>query len=83
MSGPSSQVGRYYRVRRSFDAMRDNFVEGELLIYESSAYSRYDGIAGYFFKQVDQVGSRWWDVPDDQPADLWLELFEAMDPPPA
>lgn len=81
MSGPYFKIGSHYRVRRSFTALRDSFVEGELLMYESKAYSRYDGITGYFFQQVDGPGMRWWDVYDDQPGDLWLELFEAVDPP--
>jgi len=83
MSGPYFQRGHHYRVRRSFTALRDAFAEGELLIYESSAYSYYDGITGYFFKLAGHAESRWWDVYDDQPGDLWLELFEAVDAPPA
>jgi len=81
MSGPYFKVGQHYRVRHSFTALRDSFVEGELLIYESRAYSRYDGITGYFFRQVTNPGMRWWDVYDDEPGGRWLELFEAVEAP--
>lgn len=71
------QVGRKYRVRSSFSAMRDNFREGEILRYTGSAYSRYDGITGYFF--VDQnEGARAWDVRDDDSVAAWPQFFEAL-----
>lgn len=76
-SDHSFQPGARYRVRTSFKALRSTFVEGEMLVYESSAWSRYDGITGYFFLCEDG-GSRSWDVYDDQPSD-WQALFERLD----
>jgi hypothetical protein len=68
------EVGKLYRVRKSFTALRSEFRAGELLTYQASAYSRYDGITGYFFL-ADSQTARSWDVYDgDTPnAD---ELFE-------
>lgn len=78
------QVGKRYRVRHSFVALRDSFKEGEELIFDSSAYSRYDGIMGYFFRQDGREGLRMWDIYDDVNVSVWKDFFEAMeDLPPA
>jgi len=45
-------VGRGYRVRRDFKALRDSFTAGEALTYEGDAYSRYDSQTGYVFSQA-------------------------------
>lgn len=71
-------VGREYRVRHSFQALRDRFVEGEILIFDSSGWSRYDGITGYFFRSPDQPGLRLWDIYDDEDVGVWKEHFEEM-----
>lgn len=76
-SDPPFRPGARYRVRTSFKALRSSFAAGEVLVYESSAWSRYDGITGYFFAREDG-GSRAWDVPDDEPVD-WQALFEPLD----
>ena len=48
-SGPCPFVkGRRYKVRQNFKALRSEFQAGEVLIFESRAWSRYDGITGYF-----------------------------------
>lgn len=70
-------VGKSYRVRRSFSAMRDDFREGEVLKFNERAYSRYDGIAGYFFTDENET-IRSWDVRDEDSVDVWSELFEAL-----
>jgi len=68
------EVGKCYRVRKSFTALRSEFRAGELLTYQASAHSRYDGITAYFFVTEEQ-GSRSWDVYDgDTPnADEFFE----------
>jgi hypothetical protein len=57
--------GSKYAVTATFESMFDGFVAGEELVFEGEAYSRYDGVTGYFFR--DQSGeSRRWDVPDEE-----------------
>lgn len=71
------QPGARYRVRQSFAALRCRFSAGDELVYDRSAWSRYDGITGYFFHGVD--GSYVWDVYDGDPVDIWPTLFEPLD----
>lgn len=75
-------VGRRYRVLQSFTAMRDSFVKGDELVYESSAWSRYDGITGYFFRNQASGIMQWWDIYDHEPLSQWTELFEPLDSAP-
>ena len=80
-SGPCPFVkGRRYKVRQNFKALRSEFQAGEVLIFESRAWSRYDGITGYFFSRQSGGGAAW-DVGDeDEAAGLpkWRELFEEL-----
>ena len=71
------EVGRSYRVRKSFPALRDAFREGEVLKYTGSAYSRYDGITGYLFTDPKQQ-VRSWDVYDGESVDVRSKLFETL-----
>ena len=57
--------------------MRDEFRSGEILRYTGSAYSRYDGITGYFFTDEQEMG-RSWDVGDEDSVEVSVELFEAL-----
>ena len=69
------EKGRSYRVRKSFAALRDSFREGEILRYQKSAYSRYDGMSGFLFG--DSEGKiRCWDIHDDERLEVWSEFFE-------
>ncbi len=77
MSGPFV-IGKRYRVRKSFEALRDTFTEGDVLIYDSTAYSRYDGITGYFFVKEGSTKMQWWDIPDYEDLNVWKELFEPL-----
>ncbi|HYE78883.1 MAG TPA: hypothetical protein VEI97_12935 [bacterium] len=70
--------GRRYRVRRSFAALRDVFTEGEILVYARRAWSRYDGILGYFFMMPDREGLRAWDIAEDADIEVWREYFEEV-----
>ena len=80
MSDPFT-VGRHYRVKASFDALRDRFEAGEVLIYDHSAWSRYDGITGYIFSRVGQSGTRCLDIYDHEASSPWTDRFEALDTP--
>ncbi len=83
MSEPSTEYpfrkGARYKVKHSFKALRDIFEEGEVLIYQSSAWSRYDGITGYFFSQPGLERPRMWDIYDDESVEVWKDLFEPID----
>lgn len=72
------KTGAVYRVRCDFVALRDTFSAGEILIYDRSAWSRYDGITGYFFRQEGREGLRLWDIEDDADLSVWKELFEEV-----
>lgn len=71
-------VGRRYRVRCSFAALRDAFTAGDILTFDSDAWSRYDGITGYFFRQQGRETLRVWDIDDDADISVWRELFEEL-----
>ncbi len=69
------EPGRAYRVLQDFTALRDRFRAGEVLIYDSDGYSRYDGYTGYFFRQEDGEGLRIWDIADEEDLEIWTSLF--------
>jgi len=50
----------------------------EVLTFHSDAWSRYDGIIGYFFQQTGTEALRAWDIRDDDELDIWRELFEEL-----
>ena len=77
MSNGPFAVGQRYRVLKDFKSLRDAFLAGEVLIYESTAWSRYDGITGYFFKDLDGQG-RMWDICDGEEPGLWKEFFTSI-----
>lgn len=70
--------GRHYSVRADFKALRDSFVAGEVLVFDSQAWSRYDGIIGYFFRQDGCEGLRVWDIADEDNVSVWKTLFEEV-----
>src|SRR5262245_57877153 len=70
------KVGRTYRVRDSFKALRDSFTAGEVLVYRSQNWSRYDGVTGYFFTAPNDDKIRRWDLPDADDIATWKKLFE-------
>ena len=71
-------VGRRYRVVREIEALRDTFREGEILVFHSQAYSRYDGIMGYFFSQAGVRGLRSLDVADGEDVAAARARFEEL-----
>lgn len=70
--------GSAYRVRRDFTALRSSFTGGEILIFHSVAWSRYDGLLGFFFRHPGREGTWAWDIEDDADLEIWKELFEEM-----
>ncbi|HTA29016.1 MAG TPA: hypothetical protein VK731_00950, partial [Candidatus Cybelea sp.] len=72
------KIGARYRVRRDFKALRESFKADEVLTYHSDAWSRYDGITGYFFEQTSTTGMKVWDIDDGEDLEIWRELFEAL-----
>lgn len=79
MSTPFTQ-GRRYRVRADFKALRDTFAAGEVMVFDSQAWSRYDGVTGYFFRQDGCERLRVWDMADEENASVWKTLFEEEPP---
>ncbi|WP_143525750.1 hypothetical protein [Rhodanobacter sp. C05] len=73
-------VDSFYVVLKSFTALRDKFVEGEILQFEKDAWSRYDGITGYFFRQKSSIFTRVWDIGDGDDIEQWRELFVEREP---
>lgn len=71
-------VGRSYRVRHDFVAFRDSFKAGEILIFDSDAWSGYHGMLGYFFKQEGRSDLRSWDIPDNEDVGIWTQFFEEL-----
>ncbi|HEY7370768.1 MAG TPA: hypothetical protein VIF57_01225 [Polyangia bacterium] len=76
-------VGKTYRVLRTFQAMRDAFTAGEILVYRSCGWSRYDGVTGYFFQAPHETLFRAWDVRDEEDLSVWTTLFEPLPLTPA
>lgn len=72
------EPGRAYRVRRSFVALRDSFTAGEVLTFDSDAWSRYHGITGYFFRQSGGGSLRVWDLEDDADVQDWRLFFDPL-----
>jgi len=70
--------GHRYRVRRDFKALRDSFVAGEEMTFDSDAYSRYDSYTGYFFSQPGAAQLRSWDIHDGDDLEVWRDLFEEI-----
>ena len=70
--------GRRYLVRKSFAALRDSFTAGDILTFDSDAWSRYHEITGYFFRQQGRDTLRVWDIKDDADILIWRELFEEL-----
>jgi len=72
------RVGKTYQVRESFKALRDSFTGGEVLVYRSQNWSRYDGVTGYFFTAPNDDKIRRWDLPDADDIATWKTLFEEL-----
>lgn len=70
------EKGAKYCVRQSFGSL-DKFSKGEVLVYEGSAYSPYDGMSGFDFRDSDGDLRRW-DMHDTEPLDLIQERFEKI-----
>lgn len=74
--------GRRYRVVKSFEAERDRFEAGEILIYRRDAYSIYDGLTGYFFSETTASRRmRVWDWDDYNGPPKWRCVFEPLPAP--
>jgi hypothetical protein len=48
------------------------------MTFDSDAWSRYDGITGYAFRQPGRETLRVWDIDDDADILVWRELFEEL-----
>jgi hypothetical protein len=75
------RVGQHYRVLQTFRAMRDNFTAGEVLVYRSQGWSRYDETTAYYFQAPDDTRIRTWDVRDEDDVATWKAYFEEIATP--
>jgi len=75
------EYGAVYRVRHDFEAPRDRFVAGELLMYWRFGSSVYDGQQGYFFQQPDSERVRSWDISIGGDTSGWVDHFELQSAP--
>jgi hypothetical protein len=73
------EVDHQYRVLFDLKLLRDHFLVGELLTYESEAHSVYHSQTGYFFHDESGAG-RVLDVADDHQGEDWHEALEAVAP---
>jgi hypothetical protein len=77
------ELGAVYRVRADFQAPRDRFEAGEILVYQSFGQSVYDGMKGYFFRVPGSPAVRPWDLALGDDPGVWTQLFERVaDPHP-
>lgn len=74
----SFEVGRRFRVIKAFVNLGDSVSIGDVLIFKSIAYSRYDCAYGYFF-MIERNGKEtcWLNYDDDQP-EVWRDFFEEI-----
>lgn len=59
------------------------FVPGEIVVFETTHYSRHQDASGYSFKVTDANASRargWIDLYDDEPEPNWAEYFIPVKP---
>lgn len=67
--------GAHYQVRRPIQSEGFTFEQGEEVVFESEAWSRYDGATSYVFQSVHNRETKVWMLDDDStvtPADLFL-----------
>jgi hypothetical protein len=74
------EVGKRYRALRSAPALpaESKLVPGEIITYEQSSYSRYDGCSIYHFKN-DSGKGRTWLLSDNAPVESWRAVFAPVE----
>jgi hypothetical protein len=74
--GTPFQIGARYRPLKAVATFppEQSLIAGEVVIYQQSGYSRYDGCSIYAF--VNELGEErsWW-LSDDASDDSWREVF--------
>ena len=68
------ETGKKYKVKQSIDRLRDNFLSGEILVFEKMSYSRYDNCSGYFFK-TESGENKVFDIHDNESKDLIMDYI--------
>jgi hypothetical protein len=74
------KVGRSYRVLRAFQSGMDEFVPGEVLVFQSVSYSRYDESSAFLFRAAVGGELKTWFLYDadlDNGAELFVEVPES------
>jgi hypothetical protein len=73
------RVGGQYLVKQTFSALRDDFHEGERLVFYFSAHSRYDGYYGYFLYDPLTGARRVFDVDDNEHQETAINTYFQFD----
>lgn len=74
----SFKKGEKYKVNEHTHSLRDRFRKGEVLIFQTDIYSRYDGMTGYVF--VDEWGTqKVFDITDDEDFETANKLFTQIE----
>lgn len=69
------RVGARYRVVKSAPPPSSPALSpGEIVTYQGSGYSRYDGYSIYYFLTESGLVHEWW-LGDDDPVETWQPLF--------
>jgi hypothetical protein len=71
------KVGRSYRVLRGFRSGMDEFVLGEVLLFQSASHSRYDESSAFLFRAALGGELKTWFLYDGDP-DNGAELFQEL-----
>jgi hypothetical protein len=73
------EIGKRYRVKRTFTSGAATFVADEVLAFQGDSYSFYDNCFVYEF--VSQRGGEikaWW-LHEDKVDETWRDFFEPLD----
>ena len=65
-------------MRTDFKSVLDAFKKGEVIIFESADYSRYDSATIYTFQSDDTGDRKQWFLSDEQASDVWKTFFEEI-----
>ena len=67
-----------YRVKKSFHSgITSQFLEGEILVFQSYKYSPYDECSVYEFRNEKGDVKEWWMGDEEMPI-AWTENFEEI-----
>lgn len=66
----------FYKVKKDFKALRNDFKENDIVVFDSMAYSHYDNMTGFFFKHCETGDVVVWDIHDKENIMIWKQYFK-------